>query len=80
MLLMGLKQFVSGSSDIVKFFAKLHKIYILLNADGAKELIFKEPSALMAKLVLALVFGTWQQRRRVLLAPTLTTIEPQTVL
>jgi hypothetical protein len=40
-------------------------IYISLNAEEAKELIFKEPSALMAKLVrvLALVFGTWQLQR-----------------
>jgi len=55
-----LKQFVSGSSDVMKFFVNLHMIYISLNAEEAKELIFKEPSALMAKLVLALVFGTWQ--------------------
>lgn len=62
MFLTGLKQFVSGSSDVMKFFVKLHIIYISLNAEGAKELVFKEPSALMAKLVLALVFGTWQQQ------------------
>lgn len=80
MFLTGLKQFVSGSSDVIKFFVKLHNIYVLLNAKGAKELIFKEPSALLAKLVLALVFGIWQQRRRVLLAPTVTMMEPQTVL
>jgi hypothetical protein len=65
---MGLKQFVSGTSDVVKFFIKLHQIYISLNAEGAKELIFKEPSALMAKLVFAIVFGSWQQRRGVPLA------------
>jgi len=60
----------------MKFFGKLHNIYVLLNAEGAKEIIFKEPSALMAKLV----FGNCQQRRRVLLAPTVTAMEPLTVL
>jgi hypothetical protein len=57
-----LKQFVGGSFDVMKSFFKLHTVYILLNAEGVKELIFKEPSARMAKLVLALVFGTSQQQ------------------
>ena len=60
----------------MKFFFKLRNIYVLLNAEGAKELIFKEPSGLLAKLV----FGNWQQRGRVVLAPTVTTMEPLTVL
>jgi hypothetical protein len=38
---MGLKQFVGGSSDVMKFFVKLHIIYISLNAEGAKELILR---------------------------------------
>jgi hypothetical protein len=54
-------------------------MYILLNAEGAKELIFKETSALRAKPVLACVFGARQQRR-VLLAPAVNMIEPRTVL
>jgi len=62
MFLTRLKQFVSDSSDVVKFFVKLNIIYSSLNAEGAKELIFKELSAPLAKLVLALVFGAWQQQ------------------
>jgi hypothetical protein len=57
-----LKQFVGGSSDVMKFFLKLHNICISANAEGAKERIFKEPSTLMAKLVLAVVFSTWRQQ------------------
>lgn len=37
---MGLKQFFGGLSDAMKFFVKLHIIYISLNAEGAKELVF----------------------------------------
>jgi hypothetical protein len=76
----GFETFGSGSPDVIKFFVKLHNIYILLHVEGPKEHIFEELSALVAKPMLAFGFGTWQQQRKVLLASTLNVARPQTVV
>jgi hypothetical protein len=55
----GFETVASGSSDVMKCFVKLRDIYILLNVEGTKELILEDPSALIARPVLACGFSTW---------------------